>query len=327
MIRHFVILGGMGDLSGRHLLPALAHLHQAGKLPDGLTVVGVSREELDTAAWRRHVAERLERHAAGTDARSREALVSRLQYRRADVTDRAQMARALDGLDGPLVAYLALPPSVYAGTIEALAGVGPAEGSLVVVEKPFGEDLQSAQALNRLLHETFPERAVFRIDHFLGMQTVQNILGLRFANRVFGHLWDRDHIERVEIVWDETLALEGRAGYYDTAGALKDMIQNHYYSHYSKENNEAPCTRILRFGYAWSSCGENIGYNATPEDMFRSWMRNSIHQRNILDGRFSEIGIGAYSGDYNDSETTMFTVDFGAPTEQTSEKPSTIKKF
>jgi len=101
----------------------------------------------------------------------------------------------------------------------------------------------------------------------------------------------------------------------------KDMIQHHYFSHYSQGNNEAPCKRIRRSGYAWSSCGENIGYNATPEDMFRSWMQSSIHRRNILDERFSEIGIGAYTGDYNDIETTMYTVDFGAPVDQTSEPP------
>ena len=99
----------------------------------------------------------------------------------------------------------------------------------------------------------------------------------------------------------------------------KDMIQHHYYSHYTKGGNEAPCKRIQSFGYAWSSCGENIGYDADPEDMFRAWMRSSIHRRNILDGRFSEIGIGAYTGDYNDSETTMYTVDFGAPADQTPE--------
>jgi len=99
----------------------------------------------------------------------------------------------------------------------------------------------------------------------------------------------------------------------------KDMIQHHYFSHYSKANNEAPCKRIRRSGYAWSSCAENIGYDATPEDVFRSWMQSSIHRRNILDGWFSEIGMGAYTGDYNDSETTMYTVDFGAPAEQTSE--------
>jgi glucose-6-phosphate 1-dehydrogenase len=125
------------------------------------------------------------------------------------------------------VAYLALPPAVFAPTIEALAASGLPDGSRLVVEKPFGEDLTSAQALNHLLHRTVPESAVFRVDHFLGMQTVQNILGLRFANRVFEPLWNGQHIASVEIIWDETLTLEGRASYYDAAGALRDMLQNH----------------------------------------------------------------------------------------------------
>jgi uncharacterized protein YkwD len=107
----------------------------------------------------------------------------------------------------------------------------------------------------------------------------------------------------------------------------KDMIQRHYFSHHTKGSNEDPCSRIRRFGYAWSSCGENIGYNATPEGTFRSWMRSSIHRPNILDGRFHEIGIGACAGDNSDSckgdnrayKTTMYTVDFGATAEQGSE--------
>src|SRR5215210_495701 len=99
----------------------------------------------------------------------------------------------------------------------------------------------------------------------------------------------------------------------------KDMIQRHYFSHHTKGSNEDACSRISRFGYASSSCGENIGYNATAESLFRSWMRSSIHRPNILDGRFHEIGIGACTGDYSDSETTMYTADFGAPAEQRSE--------
>ncbi len=111
--------------------------------------------------------------------------------------------------------------------IEALKTAALPEGSKVVVEKPFGEGLESARELNRLLRETFPEEDVFRVDHFLGFQTVQNVLGLRFTNRVFEPLWNREHVDRIEIIWDETLTLEERAGYYDPAGALKDMVQNH----------------------------------------------------------------------------------------------------
>ncbi|MDQ3978403.1 MAG: glucose-6-phosphate dehydrogenase, partial [Actinomycetota bacterium] len=139
----------------------------------------------------------------------------------------ATLEFAFQGEVSAAVGYLALPPSVFAPAIEGLAGIGLCGGSRIVIEKPFGTDLASARALNRLLHRHFPEEAVFRIDHFLGKQTVQNILGVRFANRLFEPAWNREHIAAVDIVWDETVALEGRAGYYDHTGALRDMIQNH----------------------------------------------------------------------------------------------------
>jgi glucose-6-phosphate 1-dehydrogenase len=126
-----------------------------------------------------------------------------------------------------MVLYLALPPAVFAPAIEALTVAGLPTGSRVVIEKPFGSDLPSARHLNELLHGLLPEDSVYRIDHFLHKQTVQNILGLRFANRVFEPVWSSEHIEEIEIIWDEALGLEGRVGYYDRAGALLDMIQNH----------------------------------------------------------------------------------------------------
>jgi glucose-6-phosphate 1-dehydrogenase len=171
--------------------------------------------------------EQLARHAPGTKAGSRHAVVSKLVYDRADAGDPTDLARVLHDVREPAVVYLALPPSVLEAAVRAVASLHLAGGSRLVVEKPFGDSLVSARALNRLLHAAFPETAVFRMDHFLGKQTVQNILGLRFANRVFEPLWNRSHIARVEIIWDETLALEGRAAYYDSAGALRDMIQNH----------------------------------------------------------------------------------------------------
>jgi glucose-6-phosphate 1-dehydrogenase len=127
----------------------------------------------------------------------------------------------------PVAAYLALPPSVFPGAVTALHRAGAAADSIVVLEKPFGEDLGEAIALNRLLSGLYPEQAIFRVDHFLAMTTVQNILGTRLANRIIEPIWNSAHISRVDIVWDETLALEGRAGYYDGVGALKDMLQNH----------------------------------------------------------------------------------------------------
>jgi glucose-6-phosphate 1-dehydrogenase len=227
VIDKLLVLGASGDLAGRYLFPALAHLHEAGRLSEPLAIVGVARDDWDTAAFRGHIAARLERHAATVDPGAREALVTMASYQRTDAGDAAALAGALDEAKGPVVAYLALPPAAFAPAIQALAAVGLPEGSRVVVEKPFGRSLAEARALNQLLEQCFGEEAVFRTDHFLGLQTVQNLLGMRFANRVFEPVWHAEHIERVEIIWDETVALEGRASYYDHAGALRDMVQNH----------------------------------------------------------------------------------------------------
>ena len=228
MIRRMVVFGATGDLVGRYVMRALAELLEGGWLPDGFSVVGAATDEMDTDAFREAIAEKLSLHAPMVSEEARAGLVGRIEYRPTDVTDAESVARAVGAAQGePAVAYLALPPGLFPATIQNLARAGLAEGSRIVVEKPFGGDLASAKALNELLHETFPEGAVFRADHFLGEQTVQNVLGLRFANSVFEPIWNRNHVERVEIIWDETLALEGRAGYYDGAGALKDMIQSH----------------------------------------------------------------------------------------------------
>jgi glucose-6-phosphate 1-dehydrogenase len=227
MIDRLVIFGAAGDLTGRYLMPALARLLAAGAAPGGLSVLGVALEDWDRARFRSHVAERLSRHAADVAASARDDLGARLDYRRVDVTDAAQVAAALAGEERAIVAYLALPPAMAAPTIEALHAAGIPAGSRIVVEKPFGVDLASAESLNRLIARRFSERAVFRVDHFLMKQTIQNVLGLRFANRIFEPIWNRDHVARVELTWDESGALDGRAGYYDRAGALRDMIQNH----------------------------------------------------------------------------------------------------
>jgi glucose-6-phosphate 1-dehydrogenase len=225
--RRLVILGATGDLTGRYLLVGLAELAARGFLPDDLAVVGVAREPWDEAMFRRHAGERLAHHAPGLPVTVRDSLVERLSYVAGDVADPAVLAAAFGSDTGRSLAYLALPPSVFAPAIEALATIGASRGATIVVEKPFGTDLASAKALNELLHQHFAEEAVFRMDHFLGKQTVQNILGVRFANPLFQPAWNRDHVAGVDIVWDETVALEGRAGYYDRTGALRDMIQNH----------------------------------------------------------------------------------------------------
>jgi glucose-6-phosphate 1-dehydrogenase len=230
VIERIVIFGATGDLTARYLIPALAQLYEAGKLPSGIKITGVDRRgwQNNKAGFRRFVLESLERHAGDVSAGARAKLVvEALDYRQANVTDGESVAKVLGTLREPILAYLALPPPVFAPTIKALKRANLPEDSRVAIEKPFGENLESARMLNRLLHESFPESAVFRVDHFLAWQPFPAIMGLRFANGIFEPLWNHNYIERVEIIWDETLALEGRAGYFDSAGAFKDVIQNH----------------------------------------------------------------------------------------------------
>jgi glucose-6-phosphate 1-dehydrogenase len=229
MIERLVLFGATGDLAGRYLLPALAALQTAGRLPGGFTATGASRESMDDEAFRRSARERLEQHAADVPATAREALVRSLRYRPVDVGDAGSVASLIEP-GSPVAAYLALPPGLFPAAVTALGRAGLPAGSRIVLEKPFGEDLDSAVALNRLLAEMLGpagEQAVFRVDHVVGMATVQNLITLRVANHFLDAVWNRDYVEQVEILWEETLALEGRAGYYDRAGALKDVLQNH----------------------------------------------------------------------------------------------------
>ena len=226
MIERLVLLGATGDLTARYLLPGLAALRSGGHIGDGFRLTGVGREDWGDDGFRRWASAQLDQHAPEFPAAARQAVVSASEYHRADVTDPAALAAVVSGA-GPVAAYLALPPSLFAATVAALHGAGLAPGSTIVLEKPFGEDLAQATELNTLLSGVFPEDAVFRVDHFLAMTTVQNILGTRLANRTLEPLWNSAHIAHIDIVWDETLALEGRAGYYDGVGALKDMLQNH----------------------------------------------------------------------------------------------------
>jgi glucose-6-phosphate 1-dehydrogenase len=226
VIDRLVIFGGTGDLTGRYLLPGLAALRARGHLSEQFELVAASREDWSDEQYRDWAAGWLERESSSVDAGATAALVKALRYRRLDLTDPTTVAACIAG-EGPVAVYLALPPAVFPMAVSALHRAGLPADSQVVFEKPFGEDLDSARALNRLIAELVDERHVFRVDHFLAMTTVQNVLGTRLANRVLEPIWNSAHIDEIEIVWDESLALEGRAGYYDNVGALKDMVQNH----------------------------------------------------------------------------------------------------
>lgn len=226
MIDRLLIFGANGDLSARYLLPGIAALMASGRLPREFELIGAGRDDWSDREFRAWAAEQLSRHGGDLPPAATDAVLASTRYCRADATDRGAVADLAAG-GSPVAAYLALPPAVFPAAVSALHDAGMPAGSRIVLEKPFGESLQEAVALNALLAETLPEHAVFRVDHFLAMSTVQNILGTRLANRLLEPVWNSTHIEEIEIVWDETVALEGRAGYYDGVGALKDMVQNH----------------------------------------------------------------------------------------------------
>lgn len=226
MTLRLLILGAGGDLAHRLLFPALAELRAARRLPDDLDIVGVSRDDQSDDAFRRTIDRAIEEHGTAIADDARAGVTRSLTHRRADVTDAGQLGAILR--DGPAtIVYLALPPSIFEATIETVAACDLPAGSRIVIEKPFGNDLESARRLNEQLRRSFDEHQVYRMDHFLALPAARSLLAMRTDNRLLEPSWRADHVERVEITWEETLALEGRAGYYDGAGALRDMIQNH----------------------------------------------------------------------------------------------------
>jgi len=222
-----VILGASGDLTHRLLLPGLGTLLRAR--PDlDVRLVGAAYDTLDQGEWRKRVSEALA--DGGCRVERAEQMASETRYTQLDVTDPAAMSAFLAEVDEagrPIVLYFALPPAISQKACGVLAGLDLPEGLRLAIEKPFGSSLASAQEFNKLLASVVPEDQIFRVDHYLGKATVLNLLGIRFGNRIFEPVWNANNIERVEIIADEQLALEGRAGYYDGAGALKDMIQSH----------------------------------------------------------------------------------------------------
>lgn len=234
----FVIFGATGHLSRTKLLPALYRLHKAGRLPEPLAVMGVGRRPWGESQWRAEVAGWLE--TALGSALDRPALagfLQRLRFFSGDINaaeSAAQLRNTLEstpGLSPNQVFYLSLPPSEYRRAAAYLAGGGfnreTGGWRRLVVEKPFGYDLEDARALDHALHRDFAEHQIYRIDHYLGKETVQNLFVFRFANLMLEPLWNRNFIDHVQITHGEAGGIEDRAAYYDGSGALRDMIQSH----------------------------------------------------------------------------------------------------
>lgn len=225
-----IIFGASGDLTTRLLLPGLGSLMASSEkdesgLADGLLVLGSGRSEKARDEWQESVRKALTE--GGAPEKAAGAVADRADYIQADPTDPADLERILAAADGVPALYFALPPAVALKVVDALAEVELPEGAIFALEKPFGSDVESAAELNQRIAKLVPEHQVHRIDHFLGQPMVLGLLGMRFAGRILEPVWNAENIERVEITYDEQLALEGRAGYYDSAGALVDMLQSH----------------------------------------------------------------------------------------------------
>ena len=255
-IRTLLVLGASGDLAGRLLLPGLGRLLAHGRAPD-LRLVGAGIDDwgqeqwsarlrevfavapsIEVASWEDFAPAGGEEPGADTLRRLERDSV----YLQADVARAEDLRRALEACTPPVAVYFALPPAVTEKACLALEEIGVPDGTRLVMEKPFGTDAASARRLNEVVARLVPEERVHRVDHFLGKSTVLNVLGLRFANRIFEPVWNASHIARVDIVYDESLGLEGRARYYDTSGALRDMIESHLLHVLALMAMEAPAT-------------------------------------------------------------------------------------
>jgi glucose-6-phosphate 1-dehydrogenase len=233
-----VIFGASGDLTSKKLLPALYSLAYRRLLPDRFAVVGVARSDGDDDSFRDDMKEAVKKHARDPFRDDVwEPLAEGIRYVAADFSDEAgldQVVEVLNELDesrqtgGNRVYYLAVPPSVFPVIVEQMGKRRSTDGwTRLIVEKPFGHDLASARQLNELIQEHFEESEIFRIDHYLGKETVQNMLALRFANGIFEPIWNRQFVDHVQITVAESIGIEGRAGYYEQAGAIRDIFQNH----------------------------------------------------------------------------------------------------
>jgi glucose-6-phosphate 1-dehydrogenase len=230
-----VLFGATGDLAKRKLLPGIFHLAQVGLMPKRFRIVGTSRREVDLEEFREQARQAIE--ASGREDLSPatwEPFAESLRFVAVgdgfeELGEAIGQARGELGEDARLLYYLSLPPQAAHGTVEHLGAAGLGNGARVITEKPFGTDLASARELNALLHSVFEERCIYRIDHYLGREAVQNLLALRFANGMFEPVWNRNHIDHVQIDIPETLSIEMRGDFYEQTGAFRDMIVTHLF--------------------------------------------------------------------------------------------------
>ncbi len=222
-----VLFGATGDLAAKMLLPALYRLEEQGAVEQ--RIIGIALDEWDTERFASHVAYAVTAAIPDADPEVRDRLVARLEYVAGDYAERDTYSRlgSATGQDARCLHYLAIPPKMFEAVVSGLAGAGLLEHSRVLVEKPFGRDLETARHLNGVLHRAVPEESIFRIDHFLGKEPVENLLAFRYANPIFDAVWSRHYIDHIQLTMAEAFDIDQRGSLYETLGVVRDVVQNH----------------------------------------------------------------------------------------------------